>query len=201
MSIHWHFHWFSGFFISLSLPSSTMRLFAEPAGPMFLQCFRGSLTIICNYFRWSPTISLAMWCIVQIYSQLFKQKKLFSCQTQESGSLNLQWASAGGKSRKQPKTDSCPFHFLRLWLFCQQYRWQVGPTNICLWEGRRRCAWSWDADLNNLQLWYIYGSLFPGRGKWSKCGIFYFFGALLWPNCLIFSSFLNCSEEIFTGAF
>ena len=134
MSIYWHFHWFSGFFISLSLPSSTMRLFAEPAGPMFLQCFRGSLTIICNYFRWSPTISLAMWCIVQIYSQLFKQKKLFSCQTQESGSLNLQWASAGGKSRKQPKTDSCPFHFLRLWLFCQQYRWQVGPTNIWHWQ-------------------------------------------------------------------
>ena len=178
-----------------------MRLFAEPSGPMFLQCFRGSLTIICNYFRWSPTNSLAMRCIVQIYSQLFKQKKLFSCQTQESGSLNLQWASAGGKSRKQPKTDSCPFHFLRFWLFCQQYRWQVGPTNIWLWEGRRRCAWSWDADLNNLQLFYIYGSLFPGRGKWSQCGIFYFFGALLWPNALIFSSFLNCSEEILPMAF
>ena len=111
-----------------------MRLFAEPSGPMFLQCFRGSLTIICNYFRWSPTNSLAMRCIVQIYSQLFKQKKLFSCQTQESGSLNLQWASAGGKSRKQPKTDSCPFHFLRFWLFCQQYRWQVGPTNIWHWQ-------------------------------------------------------------------
>ena len=28
-----------------------------------------------------------------------------------------------------------------------------------------------------------------------------FFGALLWPNGLIFSTFPNCSEEILTGAF
>ena len=37
----------------------------------------------------------------------------------------------------------------------------------------------------------------PGRGKWSKCGIFLiFFEALLWPNGSSFSTFVNCSEEI-----
>ena len=38
--------------------------------------------------------------------------------------------------------------------------------------------------------------VFPRTGKMSKiCPNFFFFGALLWPNGFIFSSFLNCSEE------
>ena len=49
-----------------------------------------------------------------------------------------------------------------------------------------------------LQSTHTYGSDFPGREKWSKCGIFFyfFFEALLWPYSLIFSTFLNCFEEI-----
>ena len=48
--------------------------------------------------------------------------------------------------------------------------------------------------LGNSALQTIYGSISAGRGKWSKCGIFLIFGAL---HCLIFSTFLNCSEGIF----
>ena len=55
--------------------------------------------------------------------------------------------------------------------------------------------------LNFLNIWFYlctYGSFSPGRGKLAKCGVFLFkiFEAFLWPNGLIFSSFLNCSEEI-----
>ena len=35
----------------------------------------------------------------------------------------------------------------------------------------------------------------------QNVAFFYFFEAPLWPNGLIFSTFLNCSEEILTGAF
>ena len=39
--------------------------------------------------------------------------------------------------------------------------------------------------------------IFPRTGKMSKiCLIFFVFEASLWPNGLIFLSFLNCSEEI-----
>ena len=35
----------------------------------------------------------------------------------------------------------------------------------------------------------LYGSDSPERGKWTKCGIFLIFGALLWPNGLAFQLF------------
>ena len=45
----------------------------------------------------------------------------------------------------------------------------------------------------NWPIWVV----FPRTGKISKiCHNFFLFGALLWPNGFIFSSFLNCSEEI-----
>ena len=37
--------------------------------------------------------------------------------------------------------------------------------------------------------WLPYGSISPGRGKWSKIGIIHFFVALLWPNGSTFSTF------------
>ena len=37
----------------------------------------------------------------------------------------------------------------------------------------------------------IYESDSPGRGNWSKCGIFSFFRALLWPSIWIFSTVLK----------
>ena len=46
------------------------HFFARPSGPMFLQYVWGSLTIICDYFWWPPTIGPAMRClrfIVQDY--------------------------------------------------------------------------------------------------------------------------------------
>ena len=42
----------------------------------------------------------------------------------------------------------------------------------------------------NFCIW-TYGSISLGQGKWSNCGIFFFFGALLWPNGLIFSTVLK----------
>ena len=40
--------------------------------------------------------------------------------------------------------------------------------------------------------WFIYGWIWSGRGKWSKISIFkIFFGALLWPNGLTFSTVLK----------
>ena len=67
----------SKIFISLSLPSSTMRFFAKQSGPMFLRCFWGFIegfSIVCNYYRWSTTIGPAMrclQCIVQVYPWLY----------------------------------------------------------------------------------------------------------------------------------
>ena len=73
----------------------------------------------------------------------------------------------------------------------------IGPLNNCT-----------KSDIDNLldSLYQnhldTYGSDSPGRGKWAKCGIFILFiEALLWPNGLILSSFLNCSEEILSFAF
>ena len=40
----------------------SFNFFAEPSGSMFLRCFRGSFTITCIYFCWSPTICPMMWC-------------------------------------------------------------------------------------------------------------------------------------------
>ena len=49
----------------------------------------------------------------------------------------------------------------------------------------------WCQNLSQV-IWVV----FPRTGKMSKiCHNFFFFGALLWPNGFIFSSFLNCSEE------
>ena len=73
----------------------------------------------------------------------------------------------------------------------------IGPLNNCT-----------KSDIDNLldSLYQnhldTYGSDSPGRGKWAKCGIsILFIEALLWPNGLILSSFLNCSEEILSFAF
>ena len=53
-----------------------------------------------------------------------------------------------------------------------------------------------------LQLYLTNWLISPERGKWSKYGIFnFFFGALLWSNGLIFSSFLTSSEEILPVGF
>ena len=46
--------------------------------------------------------------------------------------------------------------------------------------------------INASYIWVI----FPRTGKMSKMCHNFFFEASLWPNGLIFSSFLNCSEEI-----
>ena len=46
-----------------------------------------------------------------------------------------------------------------------------------------------------LLLFNIYMGQFPQDGENGQ-KVAFFFGALLWPNDLIFSSFLNCSEEI-----
>ena len=49
------------------------------------------------------------------------------------------------------------------------------------------------------QFTYSHGSISPGREKWSKCVLFfYFFRALLWPNGLIF---FNCSEKFLPDGF
>ena len=41
---------------------------------------------------------------------------------------------------------------------------------------------------------------FPQDGESGQnVDFFLFFGALLWPNGLIFLTFLNCSEEILLG--
>ena len=49
--------------------------------------------------------------------------------------------------------------------------------------------------LRHIHIWVV----LPRTGKMSKiCHNFFLFGALLWPNGLIFWSFVNCSEEILT---
>ena len=47
----------------------------------------------------------------------------------------------------------------------------------------------------NMIKFYIYGSFSPGRGKKAKF-VLIFLLTFLWPNGLMFSSFLNCSEKI-----
>ena len=48
-----------------------------------------------------------------------------------------------------------------------------------------------------IRTWHVYGSDSPGQGKWPKGGFFYFhfFEDQLLPSGLIFSTFLNCSEN------
>ena len=58
------FHGVSWFFISLPFTIVNDAIFfAKPSGPMFLQYVWGSLTIICDYFWWPPTIGPAMRCL------------------------------------------------------------------------------------------------------------------------------------------
>ena len=103
MSIYWHFYWFSLFFISLILPSSTMRFFCWTIRADVFAMFS---RFVDHYMRLFPMVTSHRSSDAIYHSSQFatpQGKKLFSCQNQESGSLNLQWASAGGKSRKQPK--------------------------------------------------------------------------------------------------
>ena len=66
----------------------------------------------------------------------------------------------------------------------------IQPT----WQ--QKMWWARDKVRRKKRLSYIW-VVFPRTGKMGKiCLIFFIFEASLWPNGLIFLSFLNCSEEI-----
>ena len=63
------FSWFLNFWVY-----HHQHFFVKTSGPLFLLCFWGSLTIVFNYFWWSPTISPAMRylrCIDQAWNEIF----------------------------------------------------------------------------------------------------------------------------------
>ena len=49
-----------------------------------------------------------------------------------------------------------------------------------------------------LLVYHIWVNFLQDEENGQNVAFFYFFGALLWPNGLIFSTFLNCSEKKFT---
>ena len=70
--------------------------------------------------------------------------------------------------------------------WCSPWRQWSMLSVMCQWNGHHLLA-----RLNHI--WVV----LPRTGKMSNiCHNFFFFGALLWPNGLIFWSFVNCSEEI-----
>ena len=92
-----------------------------------------------------------------------------------SGILQIQWF--------KPPT---PPLFTQYMLHIQRPLWSIGIYWMC-----------------HFRSWSAYGSVFAGRGKWAKRGLFVVekIEALLWLNGLIFSSFLNFSEEIMSLGF
>ena len=53
---------FSSYIMFLSFFKFNIWFFAKPSQPMFLQCFWGSLTFVCD-FQWLPNFSPAMQCL------------------------------------------------------------------------------------------------------------------------------------------